>query len=187
MAARIMVAVGLLLLGGVFGIVGLKSRPHKLKKEYISFVFRANLPHELEEPVAVLHSTKSELVATFFWTGMLVFCIVLLTRGQGSVLYPVASCGGMLYTLWLSTRKLLLYPNAVVHQSLTGRKVYFLDDLERIESYNIVNAFNRGVSYGYSLRQNGKEVLRLPKGSFKTIDRLEEVYRDSPYRKQESA
>ena len=185
MAIKIVLGIGLVILGVVFAGIGIKSRPHKLKKEYIRLVFRANLPHELEEPWNIVKSSKTELIGTAVWVVVLAGVIALLAAGQGHVIYLFPSCGGVIYTFWLANRQLLLYPNAVVYQTLTGRKVYFLDELDYIESYNIVNDFNRGVSYGYQLVQEGKVVLALPKGAFKHIDFIEIVYGDSPYRVEE--
>ncbi|MDL2233465.1 hypothetical protein LJC63_07795 [Ruminococcaceae bacterium OttesenSCG-928-L11] len=181
------IIIRLVLLAGLFAlavfciVMGIKSRPHKLKKAPVQITFEKNLPRELGEPLAVLCSTKSQLVAAVIWAAILVLVIAMLLNGHGSVIYLIPGCFGMGYNLWLSARKLLLYENAVVVQSLTGRKVYYLDEIDCIVSYNIVNAFNRGVSYGYRLRKDGNELISFPKGSFQELDRIEEVYRHSPY------
>jgi len=181
MLIKIIMGLGLLALGIVFSIIGMRSRPHGLKKELVRIVFAKGLPRELAEPLAVLRASKSELVGTVIWTIVFIGTIVLLAHGYGKILYTVLSLFGTAYTLYLSCRRLLLYDNAIVLQTLLGHKVYYLDDLDWIESYNIINSFNRGVSYGYRLRQHQAVLVSFPKGSFKELDLIESVYRHSPY------
>ena len=181
MFVRIIVIVALLVLGIVFAVVGLRSRPHKLKKNFVRITFRKNLPHEPGELLAVINSTKTELLAAAIWFAILVFVTFLLLSGNGSFLYILSSAVGTFYNLRIGTRKLLLFDNAIVVQTITGRKVYWLDEITCIESYNIVNSFNRGVSYGYRLSQNENTLLELPAGAFKEFAGLEEVYRHSAY------
>jgi len=177
------IAASLILLAlGVFFIVkGARSRPYKLKKSPICITFRQNMPHELREPLATIHSTKTELFGTAIWLCILAVVVCLLINGYGEFFYLVPCCIGVFYTLWLSTRKLLLYANAVVVRSITGRKVYYLDEITSLESYNVVNSFNKGVSYGYALYKGKDAVVSFPKGSYKDIDRIEEVYRGNVY------
>ncbi|MDL2294401.1 hypothetical protein LJC60_07195 [Ruminococcaceae bacterium OttesenSCG-928-D13] len=178
---RVVLLVGLFALAAFCIVMGIKSRPHKLKKEPLQITFEKNLPHELGEPLAVLNSTKSQLVAALIWAAILVLVITMLINGRGSVIYLIPAGFGAGYNFWLFTRKLLLYENAVVVQSLTGPKVYYLDEIDCLVSYNIVNAFNRGVSYGFRLQKNGNVLTSFPKGSYQQLDRIEEVYRSSPY------
>ena len=174
-------ALGLIAIGAFCFIMGMKSRPKNLKKPPVRLRFKKNLPHDLETPLAVLHSTKSELIGTLIWAALTVVSVLLLLRGMGNPLF-LAPCGiGVVYTLWISTRQVLLYPNAVLLKTLFHKKVFWLDEVDSIVSYNILNSFNRGVSYGYKILQNEAVVLTLPKGSFKSVDRIEEVYRGSRY------
>lgn len=184
MLIRVVVIVGLFVIAGFCIVMGKRSRPHNLEKEAVTMTFNKNLPHELYEPLAVLNSTKGELVGTAIWAAVFAGIIVMLFNGQGNALYLIPCGFGILYTLWLSTRKLLIYENALVLKTLTGSKVYYLDEIDCIVSYNIVNSFNRGISYGYRLHRNGEVILSLPKGSFKEIDIIEKVYQQNPYLKE---
>lgn len=178
---RIIMCAALFLFAGFCIKMGVTSRPHKLKKNQIQITFKKNLPHELYEPLAVLKSSKGELVGTVIWAAILVLVIIMQIKGYGNILYIISGSVGMCYTFWLSSRKLLLYENAVVLKTLTGNKTFYLDEIDFIVSYNILNSFNRGVSYGYRLHRDGNVLVSFPKGSFKQIDRLEDVYRDSRY------
>ena len=174
-------SVILLALGVFFMVKGARSRPYKLKKLPVRITFRQRMPHELRESLATIHSTKTELFGTVIWLGVLAVVVGLIINGYGKFFYIIPCCIGVFYTLWLSTRKLVLYANAVVVQSITGRKVYYLDEVTSLESYNVVNSFNKGVSYGYALYRGKEAVVSFPKGSYKDIDRIEEAYRGSIY------
>ena len=181
MVIKIIIGLSLVALGVVFFAIGLKSRPHKLKKEFMRIIFAKGQPRELAEAHTVIHSSKSELVGTFIWLLMLAGTIALQVKGYGNPIYIALSAFGALYTLYLSFRRVLLYDNAIVLQTFLGHKVYHLDDIDWIETYNIVNSFNRGVSYGYRLRKGETVLVSFPKGTFKEIDLIESVYRHSPH------
>lgn len=161
--------------------MGITSRPHKLKKAPISLFFSKQVPHTLGTPVHTLYNTKTDFFAAALCGCLLITCIAMLLNGYGSLLYLVPCCLGIGYNIWLATRKLLLYENAIVVSSLTGQKIYFLDEIDYLCSYNVVNIFNHGISYGYRLIRNNTVSISLPKTSFKEIDVIEEFYRQSPY------
>jgi len=181
MAVRLIIFVSLLVLGALFTVMGIKSQPYKLKKSPVRITFRKNIHHELEKELATISSAKTELAGTVIWAAMAVLCIFLIINGVGNPVYVVSSCFGMCYTFYLAMRKIILYENAVVMKTILGRKVWFLDEIDEIVSYNIVNSFNRGVSYGYKLRLREKDVCSIPKNAFKGIDIIEEVYKNSRY------
>ena len=174
-------SIALLAAGMFFLVKGIKSRPYKLKKEPLAMIFRKNLPHELYEPLEVVCSSKTELIGVFAWVIIAVFTIFLIIGDNGSILYVLVACGGAFYNFWLANRKILFYENAVVFKTITSTKTCFLDDIDAIISYNIVNAFNRGVSYGYKLVCGEETVMDFPKSSFKNIDCIETLYRHSAY------
>ena len=167
---------------GVFCIVkGTRSRPYKLKKASVSMKFRKNLPHELGQPLEILRSKKTELIGTVIWAVVGAASFLYWLWDDGNLFYVAVSFVAAFYTFWLSSRKLVLYDNAVVLKAIVGGKTWFLDEIDVLQSYNIVNSFNRGVSYGYKLMRGDEVVYLFPKGAFENIDHIEEVYRQSPY------
>lgn len=177
---RVLIIAGLFLLGLFCIVMGFKSRPHKLKKEPITIRFSSrSIPHHLDAPAEVISSRGvGDLVGAVIWAAIGVLMVVLGIRsGDASYfVYTVPCTLAAGYNLNLSTRKLCLHQNAIEFRSLLKKRVFYLDEIDSIQSYNIVNSFNRGKSFGYAIMKDGKSVMQLGDGEYKNLPRLESFF-----------
>lgn len=176
---RLIIIVGLLLVGGWAIRMGARSRPHALKKEPVRILFtRGDWPRELAEPVRTIGSRwLGESIAAAVWVVVGAGILYMrLTEGTGSYLYLIPSLFGAVYNIYLASRRLYVYENAIELRTVFNRQVFFLQDVDCMESYNVVNSFNRGKSFGYQLTRDGEALCRFPNGSYRDLTSLEEIF-----------
>jgi len=178
---RVLIGAALLALAVFCVFKGATSRPHKLKKQPVLITFRKSIPHELEEKIEIMHGSRIELLFSFLLTLFVIWSYLQYIWNHGELLYVIAPLPGVLATAWHGSHDVVFYENAIVHKYLLGKKIYFLDEIDAISTYNVTNSFNRGVSYGYRLVCGEETLLDLPKGRFKKIDSIENIYRNSKY------
>ena len=175
---RIIVIIGLLALGVFCWRKGMTSRPHKLKKEPLRIWFARKSPGaEPGEIVDIIPSAKlAEGIATAVWLAVAVGAFLAWRRGAGSPLFVLLALFGAVYNFQLTTRRIEIYAEAIVFCSLFRRMVFPLADVDCLEAYNTVNAFGRGVNFGYQLRRGGETLCRFPNGSYRDLQRLEDIF-----------
>jgi hypothetical protein len=174
------IVIGSLLLLGIFAfIMGILSRPHKLKKAYFKVIFKkdgwSGYPGSM---LNTIYARKTgDRIAAIVWLVIASFVVYLLiTAYHGEyILFLVSSLFGVLYNLYLTTRRIIIYDNAIEDKNIIKSKLFKYNEIDCIETYNIVNSFNRGKSFGYQIIQNKVIACRFDNRHYIKLDALETI------------
>ena len=162
------------------------TKPHKFKKtETFTVNFQKNLPTiEHGEELACFYSKKYPLIpAALLFLGSassVFFAIYYRTPG---ILVVTLVCALAISFANDATRRIYVYEYALVNKSRLRTETYWLHDLDRLESYNIISSLTfKGVSYGYRLVSHANEVLlSLTPGEYKNLEDIEDLFIKHPF------
>lgn len=158
------------------------SKPYHLKKkDQIRIVFRKDIPLKPKGEFikSLLPKRIGNLVVVLLSICVLAFLVVafISTHDFTLLLFMIPTIGfGIVQYLYKMTLQIDIYEFAIVFKSLLSEKKYHLHDIDTLESYNVVNIFNKGSSYGYRLKKNNEMICQLDKRDFKNIDEIEIVF-----------
>ena len=180
--ASIVIIAGMFVSALVGVLAGrLAQRKQKLKKQPLQIIFnnRVQSAH-IDEPLEIIGVRKAgNLIAAVV---LLAFCVSLLFVFAGETdaerwIFAAITLLASLYNLSLTTRNVRLYRNAIGVRRLGREKLHFLADIDRIEVYNVQNAFGKITSFGYRIVvADGKPPIMLSAADYIDTERIEQVY-----------
>ena len=179
---RIFLAVLFLAAGGFFLYKMVTTEPHKLKKEQAFRIdFGSGLPAGASEEVwAVFYASKGNLAGSGLFAAAVLFLLYAGIR-QKDVAYFVylIPAGIMLFhTLKEGTGQVQICSDGIRLKNLFGVQFFGYHELDYAESYNVINSFYKGVSYGYRFVKQGQVVLRMDIRQYPGAEDLEAVFAD---------
>ena len=176
----------LALLGaGIFCVYKMVTvHPHRLKKEKTYYIaFRNDLPTvELPEELGCFRASRSNLVGTVLFG---LFALFILFSGRWLhdmsyffFLFPLTLVP--FHTLEEGTKKITIQPNGILVKSVLRKKFYPYSELDYLMSYNVLNAFHKGVSYGYQFVKDDKRVISMDIRQYPQIAHIETIFDNLP-------
>ena len=162
-----------------------KTKPHKLKKEKtFTIIFQKSLPTvEYGEELACFHRKKDLLIpVVVIFGGFVSFVFFAIYYRTPEILVGTLVCIPAISLANDLTRRIYVYEYAIVNKSRLQTQTYWLQDIERLESYNIISSLNfKGISYGYRLVSQENEVLlALSLKEYKNLEDFEGLFINHP-------
>ena len=161
------------------------TKPHKLKKpEDFTVNFRKDLPTiEQGEELACFYRKKDVLIpAVVLFLGFVVFVGLSIYYQTPGMLVGCLVCAPAFSFANDATRRISIHEYAIVNKSRLNTQIYWLRDLDRLESYNIISSLTfKGVSYGYRLVSHDNEVLlSLAVREYENLESIEDLFEKHP-------
>ena len=176
----------LALLGaGIFCVYKMVTvKPHRLKKESPYYIaFRDDLPTvESHEELGRFSARKSNLIGTVIFALFIIF-VISLGKWLHDITYafflaPLTLV--LFHTLDEGTKKVIIQQNGIVVKSVLRKQYYPYSELDYLVSYNVLNMFHKGVSYGYRFIKDGKSVISLDIRQYPEIEYVESLFESLP-------
>ena len=164
---------------------GVKMKPHKLKKEKtFTITFQKSLPTvEYGKELSCFHRKKDLLIPVIvIFLGFVSFVFFAIYYRTPGILVGTLVCIPAISFANDLTRRIYIYEHAIVNKSQLQTQTYWLQDIERLESYNIISFLNlKGISYGYRLVSQENEVLlALSLKEYKNLEDIEDLFINHP-------
>lgn len=178
--------IAALLLGaGIFCLRKMLTvQPHRLMKENHCFVaFRTAVPGaEPGTEYARFDASRSNLVGTAIFAILFVVVGAIGIRLQmpsfAVYLFPLTL--GLLHTLNEGMKSVRIHRYGIVVKNAFGRNFHPYATLDCLESYNVLNSFHKGVSYGYRWVKEGREAVAMDMRQYPDVARIESVFAAHP-------
>lgn len=159
-------------------------KPHRLKKEYIySISFRNDLPDDIQGgELARFDASRGNLVGTVIFGLFIVAVIVAAVwlRSGSYVFFSIPLMLGLLHTLDEGTKSVGIYQSGIIIKSILRKRPYSYKELDGLRSYNVLNSFHKGVSYGYCFFRKGQQIISMDIRQYPTIAQIETVFAAMP-------
>ena len=176
----------LTLLGaGIFCVYKMVTvKPHRLKKENPYYIaFRDDLPTVgSREELGCFAARKSNLVGTIIF-GLFIIFVIFLGNWLHDISYAfflIPLTLVLFHTLDEGTKKVIIQQNGIAVKSVLRKKFYPYSELDYLASYNVLNVFHKGVSYGYQFMKDGKSVISLDIRQYPEIEYIESIFESLP-------
>jgi len=157
-------------------------KPQRLKKERDYCVyFRSDLPcAEPGSELACFAAKRNNLIGTAVFACLIpiVAYLGILAHDPVFVFYIILVSFALLHTLHEGTKKIHIHQFGIIIKSAIYKKFYPYNELEALQSYNVLNAFHKGISYGYRLIKNGQVLLSMDVRQYPNINSIETVFNE---------
>ncbi|GHU81574.1 hypothetical protein FACS1894191_8540 [Clostridia bacterium] len=156
-------------------------KPHKLVKEEPFVVsFRSDIPAGGPGgEIDCLCARKTVLLpAAVLFCGAVFFLLLALHESPA---YAVGCLLAIPAAAFLNsaTERVIICENAVIKKSRLRENVFYLRDISRLESYNIISAWSfRGVSYGYRFMRGEEVLFAMKVDAYADLERIEGLFEE---------
>ena len=177
---RIFAIVGCFIIGIIFFIISIKSKPHKLIKSPFKAIFKKDIQSKsIGNYIYTIHSKNIEkrIGCVIFFIIATVSLILMFIKFDA--IFLVACIMSLILAIFRfidSTQKIIIYENAIEHKTIKKSKIFHLNEIDFIEVFNRVNSFNKGTSWGYGLIKNGVSIFKFEDRDYKNLDYIEELF-----------
>ena len=179
---RVFLAVLFLAAGGFFLYKMVTMKPHKLKKEQAFRVdFRSDLPAaDSAEVWAVFHASRGNLAGSGLFAAAVLFLLYagVSQKDIAYFIYLIPAGIMLFHTLKEGTKQVRICGDGIRIKTLFGAVFFSYNELDYTESYNVINSFYKGVSYGYRFMKQGQVVLRMDIRQYPEVGDIETVFGD---------
>lgn len=177
--------IGVLLGAGGFCLYKMFTvKPHRLKKEGIySVYFRDDLPDDIQgKELARFNANKGNLAGTVIFSLLIVVVIVaaVYLRAISYTFFLIPLTLVLLHTLDEGTKSVGIYKSGIVIRSILRKKFYPYKELDCLKSYNVLNSFHKGISYGYCFLGKGEQIISMDIRQYPTIAQIETIFAAMP-------
>lgn len=178
---RIIISVALFAVGAfaVYKMVSVK--PHNLvKKDNFAVSFPDDIPDDRPgKEVDCFYAQKTALIpAVILLCGVVFFLFLAFYENPA---YGVDCLSAIPCAAFINdaTRRVVICENAIIEKSWFRGKTFYLRDVSRLESYNIISALSyRGVSYGYRFMRGEDVLFKMKVNEYKDLDRIEKLFEE---------
>ncbi len=116
----------------------------------------------------------SGLITAFIW--LLVGLVTYNTSLENKYIYLLPCVFGLGLNICRASRSILLYEYSIIAQNILFSNVYYLSDVNTIQTINVANCFGRTASFGYLLTGKGKRLSVFAAPDYDRLERLEIVF-----------
>lgn len=159
-------------------------QPHRLKKEDVySISFRDDLPDDIQgKELARFEASSGNLVGTVIFGLFIVVVIIaaICLRIISFVLFLIPLTMALLHTLDEGTKNVGIYQSGIVIKSVLREKFYPYKEINCLRSFNVLNSFHKGVSYGYCFLGKERQIISMDIRQYPTIAQIETVFAALP-------
>jgi hypothetical protein len=184
MLERILIILALFGAGGFYVYKAVKVKPHRLLKECnYSVVFRSDLPSaEAGDEITCFTAKRGILIATVIFVCLIPVVAFwgIMANDFSVVLYIALMMIPILHTLNEGTKQVYIHQFGIVIKSAMRKKFYPYKELNCLESYNVLNAWHKGISYGYRFWWRKGVLIKMDIRNYPEVHRIETVFEALP-------
>ena len=82
----------------------------------------------------------------------------------------------LLQTLDEGTKRVHIYHYGIIVKSILRNKSYSFNELDYLESFNILNLFHKGISYGYRFMKDNQVIVSMDIRQYPEVIHIESVF-----------